>query len=191
MIATCTRSGHQKVTWQDVVEVRKRRTTAAEPGSEVASDAPSRGDHSPPVTSGVHSDADSYGGLLQYSEMSLPLAALPRTPYRISSSARRSGTQGFDIRGDSAHLILREVLDHVVHNRRGAQSTLINERPLYQIVGVLPGEPRENTVARACGPWQVAQAGIPCEATPSSKICLPRAMSFASPVLARDGAGEA
>src|SRR5260370_9078725 len=55
--------------------------------------------------------------------------------------------QGFEIRGDSTHLILRKVLDHVVHDRRGAQTALNNERLLYQIVGVLSGEPRENIVA--------------------------------------------
>src|ERR1700681_3425343 len=61
--------------------------------------------------------------------------------------SRGSGAQGFEIRGDSAHLIPRKVLDHVVHHRRGAQSALNNERLLYQIVGVLPSEPRENIVA--------------------------------------------
>src|SRR6202795_33990 len=61
--------------------------------------------------------------------------------------SRGSGAQRFEIRGDSAHLILRKVLDHFVHDRRGAQSALNNERLLYQIVGVLPGEPRENVVA--------------------------------------------
>src|ERR1700738_1875471 len=60
---------------------------------------------------------------------------------------RGSGAQGFEIRGDSAHLILRKVLDHVAHDRRGAQSALNSERLPYQIVGGLSGEPRENIVA--------------------------------------------
>ena len=58
-----------------------------------------------------------------------------------------SGAQGFQIRSDSAHLILRKVLDHVVHDRRGTQTALNNERLFHQIVGVLTREPWENTVA--------------------------------------------
>ena len=68
-------------------------------------------------------------------------------PCVVSLCARCSGAQGFEVRGDSAHLILRKILDHVVHDRRGAQTALNNERLLYQIVGVLSGEPRENIVA--------------------------------------------
>jgi hypothetical protein len=65
----------------------------------------------------------------------------------LSLRARGSGAQIFEIRGDSAHLILRKILDHVVHDRRGAQSALKNPRLPYQIVGVLPGEPRRSIVA--------------------------------------------
>src|ERR1700730_12992985 len=80
----------------------------------------------------------------------MPTEAAPSLTHpRLSSLSQLggSGAQRFEIRGDGAHLFLRKILDHVVHDRRGAQSALNNQRLPYQIVGVLPGEPRNDIVA--------------------------------------------
>jgi hypothetical protein len=45
--------------------------------------------------------------------------------------SRGSGAQRFEVRGDGAHLIVREVLEHLVHDRRGAQAALNNQSLLY------------------------------------------------------------
>ena len=57
------------------------------------------------------------------------------------------GLRDYEIRGDSAHLIPRKLLDDLMHSRRGAQIALDDKRLLCEIVGVLTSEPRKNIVA--------------------------------------------
>ena len=118
---------------------------------------------------------------------------LARVPYPYTDAEF-----AFSLRPRSAertHLGDLVAPDQPTHRHGGLgsapQTALNNERLLYQIVGMLSGEPRENIVA-ACLRAVAGRAGrSTLRKTPSSKICLPRAMSFSSPVLARDGACSA
>lgn len=63
-------------------------------------------------------------GRLAHSHRALGRDDIGRGLGVFSVFARGSGAQGFEIRGDGAHLILRKVLDHFAHDRRVAQIAL-------------------------------------------------------------------